>query len=233
MEKRGLSSMVLVARNKEGDSVEFRLYEQEKQYTIGREADISLQPLELETKSKKKMIYPVAAFITFIDGAWYFRSAKGNRRGPKMVKVNGKPVDASRSEIRIRHGYVISFGEDDDIVVQIYEPTHEETLKDRIPELAGLFDEVKIEFELLNDEIRQVFGLDEKVNTGIIMSKLESQGLFNAAYEYNLARGLRNIVAHPSPGVVAGIKRQYIYDALQSIESVRQSLQDLQTTSKV
>ena len=228
-----MDSLTLVAKNKAGDSVEFHLYKQEKQYSIGRQGDISLQSLVSEFESSKKTIYPIAAYITFIDGAWYFRSAKGHRRGIKMVKVNGKPIDSSRAEVRIKHGYTISFGEKDDIVVQVYESVQEETLKNRVPELAGLFDKVKMEFESLNDEIRRTFSLTDRANTGVIMSRLENCGLFNAAYEYNLARGLRNIVAHPSPGVVTGIKRQYIYDALQSIESVRKSLQNLKKTDKV
>lgn len=93
-------------------------------------------------------------------------------------------------------------------------------MKDRSPALSGLFDKVKLEFESLTDLLRATFGLDDKANTGIIMSKLEERGLFNAAYEYNLARGLRNIIAHPSPNVES-IKRDYIYEALGAIESVR------------
>lgn len=226
-----MDSIILVARNTEGEAAEFRLYEREKQYTIGSRADISLGLLEPNLSSKRKGMYPIAAFITYIDGAWYFRSAKGHRRGKKMVKVNGTPIDASHPEVKIERGHVLSFGEDDDVVVQVFGEVKKETLKDQVPNLAGLFDEVKMEFESLNEEIRQRFGLDARANTGIIMSRLESVGLFNAAYEYNLARGLRNIVAHPSPGIVSTIKRQYVYDALRAIKSVRQSLQALEAKS--
>ncbi len=125
--------------------------------------------------------------------------------------------------MRLRHGYTISFGENDEVMVTIYEDIRPETLRDRVPELAGLFSRVQLEFESLNDLLREVFGLDDKANTSRVMSELEKQDL-NAAYEYNLARGLRNIVTHQSPGVERGIKREYIYRALQAIEAVRSSI---------
>ena len=102
-----MDSLTLVARNKAGDSVEFHLYGQEKQYSIGRQGDISLQSLVSEFEGSKKTIYPIAAYITFVDRAWYFRSAKGHRRGIKMVKVNAKPIDSSHADVRIKHGYTI------------------------------------------------------------------------------------------------------------------------------
>lgn len=168
-------------------------------------------------------MHPIAGYTTFIDGGWYFRAAKGVRRKKKAVKINGKLIDASKSEILLKHGYTISFCEDNEIIVTVLERTREETLKDRSPPFTGLFDQVKMEFELLYDKIRITFGLDDKANTGVIMSKLEERGLFNAAYEYDLARGLRNIIAHPSPNVQL-IRRDYVYEALRAMESVNTAI---------
>lgn len=215
-----MNRLFLIASNKSGLCLEAQLSEYEKQYSIGRDADIALGSLELVSENPKRRMYSIAGYITFIDGGWFFRAAKGVRRKKKAVKINGKLFDASKREVMLKHGYTISFGEDDDIVVTIRENAPEETLSDRTPSFSGLFDKVKLEFESLNKLIRATFGLDDKANTGVIMSKLEEQGLFNAAYEYNLARGLRNIIAHPSPNI-QNIKRDYVYEALWAIESVK------------
>lgn len=220
-----MNSLLLVVTNKNGKRNEFRLYEHEKQYSIGRDADISLETFELDLydlKPKRRM-YPVSGYITFIEGGWYFRAAKGVRRGRKAVKINGKLINSSNPEVLLKYGYTISFGEDDGIVATVYGNSNEETLKDKSPALSGLFDKVKLEFELLNKLIREVFGLDYKANTGLIMAKLEEHGLFNAAYEYNLARGLRNIIAHPSPKIES-LKQDYVYEALRAIDSVKDTI---------
>lgn len=219
-----MDSITLLAKNQDGHTAEFTLFDKERQYSIGTQGDISLDTLYPTTR-KGRTIYPVAGYITCIDGGWYFRSAKGHRRGIKAIKVNGSLIDASHAEVRLRHGSTITFGEQDEIVVTVFESSKPETLKDRAPELVGLFDEVKLEFESLNDLIRQTFDLDEKANTGVIMSKLEEHNLFNEAYEYNVARGLRNLVAHPSPGIAKGIKREYVYQGLQAIMNVRHSIE--------
>jgi hypothetical protein len=218
-----MESLLLTATNRRGLRSEVRLYEHEKQYTIGRDADIALGALELPADNPKRRMYPIAGYITFIDGGWYFRAAKGFRRGKKAVKINGRLTDAGKRDVLLKHGYTISFGEDDEIVVTVQADAYEETLRDRVPALSGLFDQVKVEFEQLNDWIRATFGLPRNANTSLVMSALEDRGLFDAAYEYNLARGLRNIVAHPAPNA-GSIRREYVYDAMRAIDSVRRAV---------
>ena len=220
-----MSNLTIIAKNAAGDTLKFTLYADERQYGIGEQSDISLHPLILD--KQKEGMYPTAGYFTYIDGCWYFRSAKGFRRRLKMVKFNGKPIDSRHADVRVRHGHVLSFGEYDEILVTIIEEVVlKETLKDRTPKVAGLFDRLKIEFESLNDDLRKLLDLPERATTTDVMSQLEKNGLFNAAYKFNLARGLRNIVAHPSPGVITNLDRQYIYDSLQAIEFVRKDVEE-------
>jgi hypothetical protein len=212
-----MNNIRLIAKNSKGDVAEFTLYGHQEQYSIGREGDISLAALDVN-----RCLYSPHAFITFIDGRWYIRSAKGHRTGKRAFKVNGKLVESSKPDIRIRHGHRISFGKLDDIMISVEEDERQETLKDTVPEMDGLLEQVLSEFESLNGDLRHFFRL-EKQSTETIFDRLLKGGFVNEAYLYNLARGLRNIIAHPSRDIVK-LDRRHVSDALKSIETMRGSL---------
>lgn len=222
-----MSDASLIAVGPDGKSAQFPIFEAERQYSIGRHADISLGDLETEGTPDRNGMYATSGYLTFIDGAWYFRAARGNRRGRRAVLVNGAKVDSSRAELRVRHGHTISFGESEPVVVTFVELQPFETLKDRKPEFTGLFDTVKLEFENLNDGLRARYALGIKANTGEILAKLEGEGLFNASFEYNMARGMRNIIAHPSEGVAESIRRDYVHQSIEAIRSVQAAVSGL------
>jgi hypothetical protein len=214
-----MNSIRLIAKNSKGEVAEFTLYGDQKQYSIGHQGDISLASLDAN-----RSLYSPHAFITFIDGRWYVRSAKGHRTGKRAFKVNGKLVESSKPDILIRQGHRISFGKLDDIVISVEEDDRQETLKDVVPEIAGLLEHVLSEFESLNGDLRHFFRLNTEKSTVAIFDSLLKDGFLNEAYLYNLARGLRNIGAHSSRDFVRKLDRRYISEALRSMEMVRRSL---------
>jgi len=125
-----LQTIRLLVKNSSGDVAEFTLdARKQKQYSVGREGDISLRKLDIG-----KHLYSPHAFITFIDDKWYLRSSKGQRTGKRALRVNGKLMDSSTPEIRIQHGYTVSLG---DIVIEVKEHSWEQTLKDDRQMSAG------------------------------------------------------------------------------------------------
>jgi hypothetical protein len=220
------AEVTLIAIGPNGDPQRFTLFAAERQYTIGGNADISLGHLEPLGLGKHNHMNSLAGYLTFIDGTWYFRCAQGHRRGRRAVFINERRINAKNAEVRLKHGFTLSFGEKDPVVVTFLEEQQFETLKDSRDELTGLFDLVKLEFEKLNSDLKKHYKLDEKANTGVIMSHLEGEGLFNSAFEYNLARGMRNIIAHPSEDVAEKIRREYIHQSMSAMRTIRTTILD-------
>lgn len=193
-----LGEATLIVFNAAGKKKEFVLSKNQRQYSIGRIADLSLDDL-IESPGKRT-IDPVAGYLTYIGDNWYFRAAKGFRRGIKAVYLNEKHIYSASPEMALGPGDVLAFGDANPIKVMVILSREPKNIRSTTSLKRSEFDDFRIEFEKLTRALVDKFDLrlDSKPET--VMQELQRHGEHDRAFEYGLIRVMRNMIAHPSPG---------------------------------
>lgn len=190
--------VTLIAFNNAGRKKEFVLKRSQRQYSIGRLADLSLD--DLIENPGKRTLDAVTGYLTYIGDNWYFRAAKGFRRGIKAVYLNDKHIYSASPEVALGAGDVLAFGDTDPIKAMILVARKPKNIKSADPHRKSEFDEFRIEFEQLTQALIKKFDLKTDSKPETVMQEFQRRCSHDQAFEYGLIRVMRNMIAHPSPG---------------------------------
>ena len=213
----------LIAFNATGRKKEFRLSKFQHQYSIGRTADISLD--ELVETTGKRTLDPISGYLTYIGENWYFRAAKGFRRGIKAVYLNEKHVYSATPEMVFGGGDVLAFGDSNPIKVILVEPRKPQQIRESQALKVSDFDRFRIGFEKMTEVLAVKLNTKGPVKPETVMQELQRRGCHDLAFEYGVVRAMRNLIAHPSPGIEK-ISRDYFEMAQKFLASLMDYARD-------
>ena len=211
------SEFTLLVFNEQGGKLEFSLSREKGQYSIGKTADIALAPLT--DQDSRRGMDGISGYLTFINEAWYFRAAKGFRRGAKAVYLNEQHVYAATPEVVLGGGDTLRFGDSKPVKAMLL--SHRTPLKiiDTKVIRTNEFDDFRFDFESMTNHIVLKLNLPQSSKPETVMQELQRQGLHDRAFEYGLVRVMRNMVAHPSRGIEA-MNRDYFVMAHSLLKSL-------------
>lgn len=214
-----ISEATLIAFNSEGKKKEFTLSKHQGQYSIGRTADLALD--DLIEKVSKRTLDPIAGYLTYIGENWYFRAAKGFRRGVKAVYLNDKHIYSASPEMMFGGGDVLAFGDSNPIKVMILQAREPQKIREATSLKMSDFDEFRIDFEKVTEILISKFDLKHGAKPEGVMQELQRRGQHDRAFEYGLIRVMRNMIAHPSPGIES-VSRDYFGMARKFLTNLTQ-----------